>query len=318
MTKKLRSFKATIGARLTYYSQKENWYLDPSIVLEWQVQNRLKLKGSVNYSHQYLRELNYENRLTQSFDYFILADDRAFPIGTALNVMLGAHWHEGPWLVDVEFYRRHLGGVLEYALRTPGFSENVGPPALREYIVFTGTGLIKGIDTYLQYQSKWFSSSLAYTLSENTRQLKGVRGGQSFPSEDDRRHQIKSTNTYRLGRFEFTGNVVYSSGKPYLDLTRIDAQTDRMSFARGDFLQRLPSYQRFDLGISYHFNLWQKSASVGASCFNIFDRDNVKYLQYIYNIPSTGSNNTPPIRNVVGTQAGLLPRTYNLSFQLDF
>ncbi len=318
MSVKLGKFNWTLGGRLTNYTGTQSFLLDPQSILTYSLGNKWILKGSLSYAHQFVRELNYENRLTQSFDYFVLADNMNFPVGTSFNLMMGTRYQKGLLTFDLEFYQRKLDGVLEYALRTPGFGEAVGPSERRDYAIFTGTGLVIGMDALLSLKLGNYQANLAYTLSENTRRLRAVRKNMTFPSEDDRRHQVKWSNSLSLGRFTLSANVVYSSGRPYLDLAQLEVAQDRRQFSERSFLSRLPSYQRLDVGLMRDFTIFEKKLQLEISCFNILDRANVKYIQYIYAVPSSGSGHQGVERNVVGTEAGLLPRTINASLRLEF
>ena len=77
------AFQWNLGGRLNYYSPTGDFYFDPSLQTSLDLDDKFSLKASIGFSHQFVRELNYENRLTQSFDYFVLANDRNFPVGTA-------------------------------------------------------------------------------------------------------------------------------------------------------------------------------------------------------------------------------------------
>ena len=89
-------------------------------------------------------------------------------------------------------------------------------------------------------------------------------------------------------------------------------------FSPGSWLSRLPSYNRIDIGVNYGFNLFNTKAKVGFSCFNLTNHSNVKYLQYIYAIPTAQHGSERAVNTVVGSETGLLDRTYNVSLKIDF
>ncbi|NND08616.1 MAG: TonB-dependent receptor plug domain-containing protein [Saprospiraceae bacterium] len=313
-----QSFTWTLGTRTSYYSRTEKLYLDPSIRFQIKSTSPLIIKGSINRQHQFVRSLSYESRLTDVQDYFVLADGKRYPIGSSFNLMLGSTYYQKRWMVDLEIYHRRLNGVMEYALTTPGFQNpqsNQSPSRNINYRIFRGTGQVIGADLLIRYEHKKYQSALSYTLSESTQKFPAIRRSQTFPAQDDRRHQLQWLHTYRLGSFSLSGTSVFSSGRPYLDLTRIQEAEDRTTFSRNQFLSRLPAYVRFDLGLDYVFRIGGKKMTLGLSCFNILDRNNVKYLQYVYAIPTDGRVNSNAI---VGTEAGLLNRTFNASARFEF
>lgn len=47
----------------------------------------------------------------------------------------------------------------------------------------------------------------------------------------------------------------------------------------------LPDYKRIDTDLQFYGSLKNFSYTIGISIFNVFDWENVKYVQYIYSIP---------------------------------
>lgn len=306
-----------LGGRTTYYSPTERIYLDPKIQINHETGIDLVLKGSIHFAHQFTREINYENRLGQTASYLLMADGGRYPVGTSLQYMLGFNYQNSGWNLDVELYQKNLEGVLEYSLQRPGFDPNLAFNKSRSYRVLNGKGKILGMDFLLSRTTKNYTGWIAYTLSKSTRQFREVRRNQPFPAENDRRHQLKWINAYNLGKFTLSANYIFSSGKPYLALDELPGQVDQNKLEPRAFIRNLPSYQRLDLGIDYHFNLAGKKATIGLACFNITDYDNVKYLQYIYSVQIDDEAGRK-VNTILGTETSLLGRTPNLKFRLDF
>jgi hypothetical protein len=151
---------------------------------------------------------------------------------------------------------------------------------------------------------------LAYTLSKAVNSFPQIQRGALIPSRDDRRHQLKWVNNWQWGKFSFSANYIYSSGRPYFDQRIINS--DR----RPDNVRSIPSYQRLDTGIDYNFPIGRTRAKVGLSVFNLTNNANVKYLQFIYSTNAEESNRL--INRVIGSQADLLDRTLNLSLGWAF
>ena len=305
-----------IGSRLNYYTGTEGLYIDPQLRLSYSSSNYWTWKMSYSYMHQYVREISFENRLGNSTDYFIIADDE-YPVSASGNIMLGWLFKKNEWTLDVEFYNRNISGVLEFARPELGFMNAIGPPRDRFYKVFSGDGKVQGMDVLLQYAKRNYQGWVSYTLSKSTRSFSSIRRGIAFPSEDDRRHQLSLVNSYTLGKFEFSANYVFASGRPYVDLAQIGENNKRNGLDPDRWISRLPSYNRFDVGVNYKFNILGRQTKLGVSCFNLFDNQNVKYLQYVYSIP-TQSRNSGPLNTIVGTETGLLSRTFNMNFSIDF
>lgn len=237
--------------------------------------------------------------------------------------MGGLTWKSNRWGLDVEGYVKEEENVIEFALLTASFDGNSITPSSQGnqsgYIPYEGTGRTVGVDVMVNYTSPSYASWIAYTLSKSTHSFNRILRGRDFPSSLDRRHQFKWVNEWALGRFSINGNVVYTSGRPYTDIAILDPNLNRDELRPEDRIARLPDYARFDLGAQYQFKLGPTKANIGLSLYNLFNRRNVKYLQYIFAIPSSTLNNQNRVVNtIIGTQSDLLPRTLNLSFSVKW
>ena len=86
-----------------------------------------------------------------------------------------------------------------------------------------------------------------------------------------------------------------------------------------DRLNYLDDYQRFDIGASVHFKLGQNTnLSIEGSIFNIFNRKNVKYRQFIFQLPYQLKSAPTSKELVVGTELQMLGITPNLNLKFSF
>ena len=206
---------------------------------------------------------------------------------------------------------------MEHALVINGFEQNQGgPQQFTEYRIFEGTGQSRGMDVLLKKTSGNYTGWLAYTLSKTTQQFPDIQNNVTFPSPDDRRHQFKWINQYRIGRWDFSLAYVFSSGAPYTDLSILALEPrDRRATNPNDRISYLNDYHRVDIGTYYHFPVFGSKGELGLSVFNLLNRKNVKYRQYLYAIP-TGNGNTTT--RLIGTELQMLGITPNVSFKISF
>ena len=86
-----------------------------------------------------------------------------------------------------------------------------------------------------------------------------------------------------------------------------------------DRLSYLDDYQRFDIGASAHFKLGQKAnLTIEGSIFNIFNRNNVKYRQFIFQLPANLKSSPSSKELIVGTELQMLGITPNLNLKFSF
>ncbi len=318
--KTLGPLSLSLGLRHTAFDGKSYW--SPRIYLDLEAEKSLHLKGSFGLYQQYVRQLNHEDRFGRSFQYWVLSDDR-FPVATTQSAMLGFA-HKNPWFdLDVEFYLKNTSGILEHALQRTGLPAIDGKPAPFKYVLFKGEGKTQGIDVLLQKSTSKYAWWAAYTLSKSTQSFPQVFRGQAFPSPNDRRHQLKLNGQYSAGKFDLGATYVFASGRPYTDFSVLGNQeNDRTLLDPESRLEYLEDYHRVDLYGNYSFSIKNSEAKVGIHLYNILDRENVKYRQFIYSFlsppDSSSPNNKLPVNTVAGTELEMLGFTPNISFQIKF
>ena len=314
-----KRWSSTLGLRGAYYQTDKKVYLSPRLQLNYQLNEDWSLKGALSRYNQFLREMNYEDRFGRSFDFWVMADNKEFPIAHANQAMAGFNWRKNGFELDVECYTKQTEGVVAYALLSPGFvTGGMAPSQEADYRLFRGEGQSRGIDILLKKEWGPYSGWLAYTLSKTTQNYREINRNVPFPSQDDRRHQLKWANMARLGRWELSASYIFASGRPFTDLARFQQQQDRRDVMIEDFITYLPDYHRADAEVGYYFPIAGLQARAGLSVFNLFDHDNIKYRQYIYSLSPDENGAQLPQNVVLGNEVKLLGRTLNLSFKIKF
>jgi len=310
-----------LGLRNTFYSVTQKNYLSPRISLSYEVTDHLTLKASCSQYYQFLRTNGREDRFGKSYDYWVLSTDepKKSPVASSKQCMLGFNLKQEGFELDVEAYYKNLDGVTEFAPTATGFIEGeVNTASNKLFELYEGIGTSKGIDVLLKKSAGKYTGWLSYTWSQTLHSFPKIDNGNWFPSQDDRRHQIKLVNQYRYKKFDFSAVYVFSSGRAYTDLTKIPIQEDRKKLTANDRISRLKDYARLDISAGYKFNLGSAKARVGASIFNVLNRENVKYKQYIRSIPNERTADGKLINQITGIEALMLGFTPNVSFSLEF
>lgn len=309
------NFSLSGGLRADYYDLTDKFYFAPQLSGTYRADDNWSFKSSFSINYQYVRELSYSSRFGQEIELFTLSEGNFFPVGESTNFMVGGTYKKDNWLFDLEIYHIDRDNVLGFTTFLPRLlngSENA------RYRILRGEGATNGADLMITYQSKNYKGLLSYTLSKSENNFPQIFGNSSFPTQDDRRHQLSFTNTYSYNAFDFSANAVYSSGRIFTDLNLIRATDDRRNVSPDHFVRRLPDYARFDLGTAYNFDLLHKKAKIELSVLNLLNRENVKYLQFTVLVPINQDNVQALSEAVLGTQTNQLDRTFNVSFQLKF
>lgn len=307
------------GLRLTHYDLTQDLYWSPRVNAQYRINPSAMLKTSWGINQQFTREIYHEDRFGRTFEFLSLAADGGFPVASSEQFMVGANVKSNGWEFDVELYRKYTDGIIEHALVTNGRERLERPTQRTEFRFFKGDRLTRGIDFLLKKTVSSYQGWVAYTLSKTTLSFPAIAMGDPFPSQDDRRHQLKWVNQYRYKDWDFSLNYIFSSGTPYTDISLLgDLSRDRTTITPDERISYLEDYHRVDISATYNFILGGRNASIGASIFNLLDRQNVKQRQYIFSIAETRAENVPAFNTVVGTELQLLDFTPNISFSYSF
>jgi outer membrane receptor protein involved in Fe transport len=142
------------------------------------------------------------------------------------------------------------------------------------------------LEFLLQKKSGDLSGWITYTLGGASKKFTVYNSGHSFPSDEDRRHELKNVLKYTLGNWTFANTTVFSTGKPY---TAAQSQyyIDLLNGEQANYLhvglkneQRLPSYFRLDISASYEIKFKLFSIETGLSLFNLTNHKNIWHREY--------------------------------------
>ena len=245
-------------------------------------------------------------------ELWVVAGQNNIPVLEAKNAMIGASWRWGIFKFDAEAFYKKLDGLQEYAVLNPLAAEN-NPLEARDYNLYNGDGRMMGIDLIVSSGYKNYDTYLSYTLSKSEERYREIYQNQYYASQNDRRHQLKWVNMLTTGRWTLGLNAIYSSGRPYTDLSSFAMGGNIENIPPEDRLKRLPDYFRLDWSMAYDFNLFNRDLQFQFSIFNILNHQNVKYVQ---SVSTQVQSNQLPINTVFGNENSLLNRTFNLGISL--
>lgn len=318
--KETEKWNLSMGIRTTYFSPTNELYFFPKLSLSRKTSEGSFVKAAWGLQHQFARQFTHENRFGRFIDFWMVADGRGFPVSDSHHFMLGWNF-KNDWLeFDLEGFYIPTDGVIEHALISPGFGNNRVPsPQRPQFSIYEGSRKSRGVDVLLKKHNGNLNGWIAYTLSKSTDQYDRINRGEPFPSETDRRHQLKLAGQYRLGDWDFGLTYVFASGKPYPNYTNLDPMNaNRQGIDLGSLYDRLPNYSRLDIGATYTLDFTSWKGQVGFSVYNLLDNPNVKYLQYIYSIPVSRLPGQNTVNNVVGTELQMLGISPNVMLRAEF
>jgi hypothetical protein len=273
-------FELTGGLRVVGYDENATSYLEPRASASVQVLRGVRVKAAWGRYHQFVTRVENENVLQGSRDFWLLAAGDLLPSSSEHRVV-GASVERGNYLVNVELYRKTLDNTTLFSTR---FRQ--GPSIDFGSLFYTGTGLARGIDVLLQRKLGKLTGWVSYSLAEVTNQFPEIDGGAAFPASQDQRHQLKTVASYRRGPWTLSSSWIFGSGTPYTSpeseysIRLLDGTSQGYIHVGDKNSYRLPAYHRLDLAAFRKIESRRLDWELGASVFNVYNRQNVWYRQF--------------------------------------
>jgi len=273
----------TPGLRGTYFDLSKNYYADPRLSAIYRATDRLRFKLAGGLYHQFAKNMVREDFMAGNREFWTMADGAVVPVGSAVHFIAGVSYELPGYLFDVEAYRKNLRGLSELASTQRG-----RPPAEFNIddLIYTGTGIAKGVEFLVQKKTGRNTGWLTYTLGR-VENLFPQFEADRYPASHDSMHEFKIVDTLRFGKLAFSGTWVFATGKPYTKAIGTDTITifDDRTFNVVEMGRkngaRMPDYHRLDLSATWDFYKGESNqASAGISLFNAYNRKNIWRKEY--------------------------------------
>ncbi|MGB0931315.1 MAG: TonB-dependent receptor, partial [Chitinophagales bacterium] len=240
-----------LGLRATYYDISEEIYWTPRASFQYNLTDKIKLKGSYGKHYQFVNRIVNENVTEGSRDFWLLADNDLVQVSNAEHFVLGAAYETDGYVFDVEAYRKNLNNLAEFSLR---FQRN---DIDLDRLFFLGSGYAEGIEFLLQKKKGTYTGWLTYTLARVRNNFPELNNGFEFSALHDQRHEFKTVHSLEINKYRLAATFVYASGKPFTEpsgqysIELLDGQTNNYISVGAKNASRLPAYHRLDLSAHY-------------------------------------------------------------------
>lgn len=293
---------ARIGIRTNYIEKFSEFFTEPRLSVSHKLSNDFRLEFLAELKSQTTSQIiDLQNDfLGIEKRRWILSNDVDIPIIKSTQGAFGVHYNKNKLFISVEAFLKNVEGITA---RSQGFQNQF------QFANAIGDYQVKGIDFLINKQFESFSTWLSYSFSDNNYTFEEFNNGNPFPNNIDIRHTATFAGTYTFNRLKLAVGMNWHSGKPQtLPLLNQDVTNSQIEYALPNN-SRLKDYFRTDLSATYKLKFTNKiDASIGASIWNLFDRQNIINTYYI-------ENNQGDIISVENLSLGITP---NVSFRLLF
>ncbi|SNT36940.1 Outer membrane receptor proteins, mostly Fe transport [Ekhidna lutea] len=314
---------ANIGIRSSYYEPTDKWYVEPRFDMGIKISDQFALKGAASFHHQFITQTSLSILQNSDQFYWILADDKIIPVQRSAHFIFGGNYaFNDNWSVDLEYYNKRTEGIIEsqFLVLPPEIIELL----LEQNLNLSGENNAEGMDLFVKYRIKTFTSMLSYSLGRSENSFWYRNQNNDYPSVQDQRHELNFTNILKLGKWELSSVYLLGTGQRYTPANpEYSLENDSDSFYDLTRInqEKLPAYKRLDLSAKYNFNIGSLSCESGVTLFNLLNNKNIKSrkltVRYVFDEQTDASNATDELE-VVPLDTHLLGFTPNFFFNIRF
>jgi len=291
-------FDLTAGLRFNFYSDIDEFLIEPRINIFKRLNNNFSIHATVEKKSQVISQVNQtiNQSLTLENQIWVVANNDQIPTISSWQISGGFTFSQNGWNLDVDTYFKEIEGLTTL---------NTGFIDIKDFQFNVGESSVKGADFFIKKQLKNFKTTLGYTLSSTKNNFEGLNENESFPSNADINHNLIWTNAYFYKKFKFALGWRWHTGKPFSKAIDIKEDSSGEMFLIYDGINqyRLPNYSRIDFSSTYNFNISKEKnirARIGVSVLNIFNQENIINRSYTIDQSSNTINSadTKSLRRV--------------------
>jgi hypothetical protein len=260
--------------------------IEPRLSLKFSINNNNSLRFSYQRMHQFINQVSNTSVISPA-DFWKLSDAHIKPlISDQLALGLFRNSGNGMYETSVEFYYKKLQNLMEY--------KNGAILVMNRHVetgIINAQGYAYGLELFLKKNTGRLNGWISYTYSRTMRKTDNtfdedvINSRKYYPSVYDKPHDLSTVMNYQISRrWRFSGNFVYSSGRPVTlpelkytyDNREVVYYSDRNKY-------RMPPYHRLDLSITFDENLRKKRMWKGSwtfSVYNVYGRKNAYSIYY--------------------------------------
>jgi len=253
----------------------------------YSITDELSIKASYNTLRQYIHLLSNTAAISPT-DVWKLSDNNIKPqYGDQVSFGIYQNLQSNTIELSAEVYYKRLKDFLDFK---SGADVVLNPHV--ETDVLETTGKAYGLELFLKKSAGALNGWISYTYSRTLLQDKDptqgdiINNGAYYPANFDKPHAFNFIGNYRVShRFNFSVNVVYSTGRP---ITVPEAKyfaegAERVIYSDRN-AYRIPDYFRTDIGLNIDGNhkvhqKFHNSWSVGI--YNLTGRQNPYSVYYV-------------------------------------
>lgn len=266
-----KQWQIELGLRNAYYTTLATWLFEPRILVEKEIFENFRIKASGEIKNQSISQII--EYTTQDFgldnQVWAQADREDIPALQSRQFSTGVFWHKNTWRFDLDLYHKKIDGLTSL---TRGFQT-------AQNILTNGESITNGIDVLIKKGFGNYSTWLGYTYSFTDFYFNSLNAGIPFSGNNDIRHSLIWSHSYKLRNLQFSLGWRYRTGIPYTNAELITGENGEVEIGFIDLNQdTLNNYHRMDISALYDIRFSKskigRKLRLGISLVNLYGRQN--------------------------------------------
>ena len=248
--------------------------LEPRVAVKYNLASGGSLRLSYQRIHQFVNQIS-NTAVISPADYWKSADPNLAPlINDQIAFGFFKNIRKGKYETSAEVYYKKLQNLLEY--------KNGAQLLMNNHIetdLLLANGYSYGIELLAKKNEGRLNGWISYTYSRTFRKGESqfseekINNGDYYPSVYDKPHDLSAVMNYKISRrWRFSGNFVFSSGRPItLPEQKYNYGGNQVVIYSDRNKYRMPPYHRMDVSITLDENLRIKRMWKGSWTFSIYN-----------------------------------------------
>ena len=264
------------GLKASGFLADENkfyWGLSPMATLSWNGYRYGILSLSCGTQRQYVFQAGLSN-IGLPMDFWFLAGSHSAP-QTAHSAALSYKIEllGGEFALSTDVYYKRLLDQVEY--KGDLFDLFTAKYNLDNHLL-KGDGHNYGVNFMLHKQAGRFTGWISYSVGRALRSFDSPDYPSLYPANHERVHELSAVASYDYGKWNFSGNFIFSSGRPFTAPEAFYVTSATIITKYGDHNAcRLRPYIRMDISINRSFIKNDRMENgINLSVYNVLARKN--------------------------------------------
>ncbi|MFD1629252.1 TonB-dependent receptor plug domain-containing protein [Pseudopedobacter beijingensis] len=255
-------------------------FLDPSISLNYQLNEKSALKLSFNRNTQPLHLISV-TAVNFPADFWMPSVGNLQPAkGYQGSIGYYKDINNKKYSTSLSIFYKKMYGLAEFSGGIMNLIDNMKI----EDNLYYGNGDSWGTELFIKKTKGRFGGWLSYTFAVANRQFDKINEGKRFPFKYDRRHDISLTCNYKINRlWSASALFTFASGNAYTKPVSRYMVGGNLVNEYGSFNgSRMPAYHRMDISAGRKLKSYKRlETELSISVYNIYNRQNPMYMFYI-------------------------------------